>query len=1007
MMLQAFSLMSSDNVAQIVETGYPCPTVQDAVYAVADGQTIQLLKNITISGPDSIEIKDDKSFTLDLNGYVISKSSLGTAISHSGSGTLTITDSSSEKSGKITADKSAIVFVEAGCSGRLVVTGGTVNSTGDGRSAIYNDSGSAEVIIAGGAVTGANVAIDNHSTGSVSVSGGSVTGAKYGISNNGGSVSVSGGSVTTAGFAAIYNQSGSVSLSGGSVTSTASDWPAIICLSSGKTYISGDAKITSVNDGTAGYDYKGTIYLSISGAADEFEVTGGTIENTHASGTAIHINSGTVEIPSGSPVIKGGGQAMNKAPNLSGYTDVFILGSTTSTEGVEAAEITKADIDTNEKVQTYKYLEFGPATTPGAPTGLAATPNDGQLTLTWTAPAITGGSAIQHYEYSLDGVNWTSTGSADTSYTITGLTNGKSYTVKVRAVNGKGRGTESASITATLPYTDQEAVDAEAAKYAETAVIESNVAVGTDVTATVARLLTGETADSSITLSYAASTGDYLEVVGNAVKLKKQKTDAGDAAQTVTITFSKGEKTAAKQVTVTIKTSYTGGGGGSSGGGSTKSGSDNNTENNNSTVIITSPSPDNPDTPTQAKITVPGTTDSQGNVTVDITEQTVTDAVNKALEDAKAKGNEEKGIIVILHVDTGSQNVSTVNVNLPKPIQEAIIINRIVTTIIVVDNPDIRINMDLRAVEEINRQANDDVNVIAARTDSSQLSEEAQKAIGSRPVFDLRVDYGSGGQVENYGTGKVTVSIPYTLGPDEKAENIKSVYIDSNGNVHWLSDSVYDSANQVLVFTTSHFSTYGVGYMQDTLSLEDVPGFTDINGHWAKADIEYAVSQGLFSGTSATTFSPDTAMTRGMFVTVLGRLARADVKSYQASSFDDVQNDLYYMGFIEWANRNGIVKGMGDKKFAPDQAITREQMAVIMSNYTRVMNLDLKAVQEERHFADNDKISPYAREAVKEMQMARLVSGKDNNLFDPQGTATRAEVSSVLHRFMGVSGRTM
>lgn len=436
MMLQSFSLMSSDNVAQIVETGYPCPTVQDAVYAVADGQTIQLLKNITISGPDSIEIKDDKSFTLDLNGYVISKSSLGTAISHSGSGTLTITDSSSEKSGKITADKSAIVFVEAGCSGRLVVTGGTVNSTGDGRSAIYNDSGSAEVIIAGGAVTGANVAIDNHSTGSVSVSGGSVTGVKYGISNNGGSVSVSGGSVTTAGFAAIYNQSGSVSLSGGSVTSTAFDGPAIWCELGSKTYISGDAKITSANDGTG--SYKGTICLAISGAAAEFEVTGGTIENTHESGTAIHINSGTVEIPSGSPVIKGGGQAMNKAPNLSGYTDVFILGSTTSTEGVEAAEITKADIDTNEKVQTYKYLEFGPATTPGAPTGLAATPNDGQLTLTWTAPAITGGSAIQHYEYSLDGVNWTSTGSADTSYTITGLTNGKSYTVKVRAVNGKG-----------------------------------------------------------------------------------------------------------------------------------------------------------------------------------------------------------------------------------------------------------------------------------------------------------------------------------------------------------------------------------------------------------------------------------------------------------------------------------------------------------------------------------------------------------------------------------------
>ncbi|HOB12567.1 MAG TPA: S-layer homology domain-containing protein [Syntrophomonadaceae bacterium] len=114
----------------------------------------------------------------------------------------------------------------------------------------------------------------------------------------------------------------------------------------------------------------------------------------------------------------------------------------------------------------------------------------------------------------------------------------------------------------------------------------------------------------------------------------------------------------------------------------------------------------------------------------------------------------------------------------------------------------------------------------------------------------------------------------------------------------------------------------------------------------------------------------------------------------------DVQNDLYYMGFIEWANRNGIVKGMGDKKFAPDQAITREQMAVIMSNYAKTMNLELKPVQEEKHFADSDKISAYAREAVKEMQMAGLLSGKDNNLFDPQGTATRAEVSSVLHRFV-------
>jgi len=129
-------------------------------------------------------------------------------------------------------------------------------------------------------------------------------------------------------------------------------------------------------------------------------------------------------------------------------------------------------------------------------------------------------------------------------------------------------------------------------------------------------------------------------------------------------------------------------------------------------------------------------------------------------------------------------------------------------------------------------QARADANVTAAPTDSSQLSEEAQRAIGSRPVFDLRVNYSSGKQVENFGAGEVTVTIPYTLGPNEKAENIKAVYIiDGNGKVHWLSDSYYDPVNQVLIFSTSHFSTYGVGYM------EEAPAFTDINGHWARADM--------------------------------------------------------------------------------------------------------------------------------------------------------------------------
>ena len=141
-------------------------------------------------------------------------------------------------------------------------------------------------------------------------------------------------------------------------------------------------------------------------------------------------------------------------------------------------------------------------------------------------------------------------------------------------------------------------------------------------------------------------------------------------------------------------------------------------------------------------------------------------------------------------------------------------------------------------------------------------------------------------------------------------------------------------------------------------------------------------------------------MTRGMFVTALGRLANADVSGYEKSRFTDVKSDDYHMGYVEWANKNNIVKGIGDGKFAPDQSITREQMAVILQSYAKAIGFTLPKVHAENTFADSAKIGAYAKDAVKQMQMAGIISGKNSNLFDPQGTATRAEVSAVLRRFV-------
>ena len=180
----------------------------------------------------------------------------------------------------------------------------------------------------------------------------------------------------------------------------------------------------------------------------------------------------------------------------------------------------------------------------------------------------------------------------------------------------------------------------------------------------------------------------------------------------------------------------------------------------------------------------------------------------------------------------------------------------------------------------------------------------------------------------------------------------------------------------------------------------DVSKMTDVSDHWAKSDIEFVVERGLLKGMDTHSFSPDTKMTRGMFATILGRLAKADVSRYNKSRFTDVASDTYYAASIEWASQNGIVNGIGDRTFAPNQPITREQMAVMMYNYAKIMGITLVQINEELSFADSSEISEYAKEAVNIMQRAGIISGKDGNIFDPKGEATRAEVSAVLSRFI-------
>lgn len=425
-------------------------------------------------------------------------------------------------------------------------------------------------------------------------------------------------------------------------------------------------------------------------------------------------------------------------------------------------------------------------------------------------------------------------------------------------------------------------------------------------------------------------------------------------------------------------------GGGSSGGSSSGGGS------SPSTPTVTPPTPDKPNTPTDAKTEVKAPVDNTGKASATVPEKSVTDALKAAQDAAKKNGTEKNGISVTIDLKT-DKAASSIAATLP-----ASSINELVkagVTELRIESGAGDIRLDLSTLKAIQAAGGGNVTVSMTKADVSRLSPEAQRAIGNRPVFDLSITAG-GKAVVSFGGGQVSVGIPYTAAANENPGNLFGVYVDGSGKVTYLTNSSYDAKTKTLMFSTGHFSIFGIGYKQDA------PVFTDTTGHWAEDDIDFVASRGLLNGTSTTTFSPNTGMTRGMFVTALYRLAGSPQVAGEGVAFTDVPADAYYTNAVKWASGKGITSGTSATTFSPDKTITRQELAVLMQNYAKAMGYTMPKTREAVTFVDAGSIGGFAKDAVKAMQMAGVMNGKDGNRFDPTGTATRAEVAATLHRYV-------
>ncbi len=177
--------------------------------------------------------------------------------------------------------------------------------------------------------------------------------------------------------------------------------------------------------------------------------------------------------------------------------------------------------------------------------------------------------------------------------------------------------------------------------------------------------------------------------------------------------------------------------------------------------------------------------------------------------------------------------------------------------------------------------------------------------------------------------------------------------------------------------------------------IDNQKTFADVSGHWAKDAIDFVTSHELYYGTKQNLFSPNATMTRAMLVQVLHNLEH-NPKVENTVVFSDIPSGVWFADAVQWAVANHVASGENATTFAPQKDITREDLAVILYRYAGSPHIDETVLT----YQDAPQISPYAKDAIAWATKQGILYGTKDAKYNPKTPATRAEVASVLMRFL-------
>jgi hypothetical protein len=271
---------------------------------------------------------------------------------------------------------------------------------------------------------------------------------------------------------------------------------------------------------------------------------------------------------------------------------------------------------------------------------------------------------------------------------------------------------------------------------------------------------------------------------------------------------------------------------------------------------------------------------------------------------------------------------------------------------------------------------------------ASDLNSAVKAAVGNANVYQITVKSGNVPYSSFQNPKALKVTLPYSSG--SLASKIIAYHVDNNGKVTPIPlSAMYDTSAKSLTFFTNR--TDGFYFMKASdVSFQDAE-----DPAWATEFIYALSSRGLVSGVGEGYYEPQRNITRGEMVTMIVKIFGLYDASAQAD-FADVGTDAWYYSYIGSAQKAGIAKGVDDKNFAPDQLVSRQDMAVMITRALETIQIQLPKNTAPEAFTDAAEIAEYAASSVNSLCEAGIIKGAGDGQFHPRNDATRAEVSKIL-----------